>query len=29
MSFEKPSIEVHIFDRATLSGFAMKEFKTK
>ena len=29
MSLEKPKIEVHIFDKATLSGFAMREFRTK
>ena len=27
--FEKPKIEVQIFDRTSLSGFAMKEFTTK
>ena len=29
IAFEKPKIEVHIFDMVTLSGFAMKEFPTK
>ena len=27
--FEKPKIEVHIFDRATFPGFAMRDFRTK
>ena len=29
LQFEKPKIEVHISDRAILSGFAMREFTTK
>ena len=29
LPFEKPNIEVHTFDRATLSDFAMREFTTK
>ena len=28
-TFEKPEIEDHIFDRATITGFAMREFRTK
>ena len=27
--FEKPNTEVYIFDRATLSGFAINEFARK
>ena len=27
--FEKPKIEVHIYDRATISGFALREFTKK
>ena len=29
LSFEKPKLKVYIFNRATLSSFAMMEFTTK